>query len=96
MSNDIKVFSLTTGESVIAEVKGESSDTYTISNPYSVAIGPSGPAIMPFCPIAETEEVTIYKKFMMTEPMEPKRAVLDAYRDVTGKIMLVEASPLIH
>jgi hypothetical protein len=51
---------------------------------------------MPFCPIAETDEVTIYKKFMMTEPMEPKRAVLDAYRDITGKIMLVEASPLIH
>lgn len=94
--SDIKVFSLVSGESIIAELLRETPEVYFISNPYSGIVGSSGSALIPFCPIGETTEMSVFKKFVVAEPVEPKQVVLDAYRGITGKVVLLESKRLLN
>lgn len=96
--NEVKIFYLIGGESIIAEVVKKEPTLYVLSHPYSAMAGPSGSAIISFCPFADTEseDITVYVHALACVPMKPKESVLSAYREMTGKIVLVEKSPLLH
>lgn len=96
--NEVKIFYLISGESIIGEVVRSEPTLYVISHPYSAIASSSGSAIISFCPFADTEveDVTVYVHGLACKPMPPKASVLSAYREMTGKIVLVEKSPLLH
>ena len=63
----VRVFKLSSGETVIADVIREDEDTLLVRNAQVAAVTPQGLALVPFLPVKPDEQITIKRSAVVCE-----------------------------
>lgn len=93
----IKMLKLVSGEELIADIKNldDSRNDLIITEPFQFGMGQEGIVMVPFMPLADTEEVHLSRSSIVTI-LNPNKSAEESYTRMTGKILLMEHGPLIH
>ena len=93
---NVKVFKLSTGEEVIAELVKEEDDHYYCKLPFGVGVNQQGNLVfVPYMQYTNAVEEVIFHKHHVMVSADPIQQIYDDYMGATRKIVVPSRSPIL-
>tara|TARA_B110001454_G_scaffold191351_1_gene190992 strand:- start:1658 stop:1981 length:324 start_codon:yes stop_codon:yes gene_type:complete len=87
-TNDIICFRITTGEEIVAKLKIEDPNTYTVVKPLALVNGPKGVVMVPAMVTVDQHSEIIYNKSAIISTSTPTKAVVASYVENTSGLVM--------
>lgn len=93
---DIRMFQLTTGQTIIGKVVDDTINTLTIDQPLGIRMVDQGNnqvgiGFVPYDPINPEGKVMFYKSQVVSEPLDIPHNMVKGYTEHTSRIQIVSA-----